>query len=352
MTGWLLPAVAAAVPLWSGEEAMTVPDEPPRYAAPAPAAEPVAEFVAWLDHMNPPVVEPGTGSPEPAMQLRVKPAPDHVIKPLDAEGLARKFDGIGYRLTAVRRGAVHVPRLFVDEMPRDMRAIESPDLRKRLFIRAMLPLILRANEEVRRERQALQKIALRLRRGQPLSNSDLAFLDQMRAVYADARCTVDELLRRVDVVPPSLALAQAAEESGWGTSRFVREGNAVFGQRTFKGDGLVPLRRERDKTHRVRNFSHVQASVAAYVFNLNTHPAYKGFRTLRAQMREKGEPLDSDALVDALDRYSERGRAYTKTIRTILRVNELAQFDAVKLSPHNREAPNRTPDIQPVRWSF
>lgn len=352
---WLgLASAAQAAPLWTVDGSIGVPFDPPRRVAPLPPpADPVPEFVAWLDHYYaPPVVEPGPGKPARSGQFRAKPDSDHVIAPLDAKSLARKFDGIGYRLAAVRGGQAHVPRLFVHEMPRDMRALESADLRKRLFIRTMLPLILRANEEVRRERTQLLEIARHLEHGQPLSPADGRFLEQMRALYADDDCTVDELLRRVDIVPPSLALAQAAEESGWGTSRFVREGNAVFGQRTFTGGGLVPLRRDRDKSHRVRSFSHVQASVAAYVFNLNTHPAYDRFRKLRARMRAEGEELDSGKLVATLDRYSERGNAYVATIRSILRANALDQLDDVKLSPHNRELPGRGYTIETVRWSF
>ena len=352
LSAWLAPAVSLAVPLSPGEEAIAIPYEPPRQPAPASEADAVPEFVAWLEYLSPPVVDPGPARVAQMPVQRLKPGADQVIQALDAKSLAEKFDGIGYRLAAVRQGAVHVPRVFVDEMPRDMRAVESPDLRKRLFIRAMLPLILRANEEVRREREQLQKIMQRIKRGLPLGLGDAEFIDEMRLIYADETCSLDELLRRVDVVPPSLALAQAAEESGWGTSRFVREGNAVFGQRSFKGDGLVPLRREHDKTHRVRNFSHVQASVAAYLFNLNTHQAYGEFRKLRARMRARGETLDSAELVASLDRYSERGKAYIATIRTILRVNDMTQFDAVELSPYNRAVPRRAYDIQPVRWSF
>lgn len=275
-----------------------------------------------------------------------------VIAPVDADGLAEKFDGIGYRLAGVRAGDINVPRVFVDEMPRDMRKIRTADVRKRLFIRTMLPMILRANEDVRRQRELVREIVARRDAGQPIDPAALAFLDRMKARYADPDTGIDELLRRIDIVPPSLALAQAAEESGWGTSRFVREGNAVFGQRTFTGTGgLVPLRRERNQKHLVRSFSHVQASVAAYVFNLNTHPAYAGFRAERARRRAADETLDSRALVGRLDRYSERGAAYIRTIRTIIRVNKLWQFDGARLTP--AVAPTHDNNIlRSMRWSL
>lgn len=337
--GVALALPAAAVPLWLDDGSVVMLDQAPR-----PELKP--DLIAWPERPRVQVIRPG-GLPD---DFDLKAAVGTIIQPVDADGLAEKFDGMGYRLAAVRAGEAQVPRLYVDEMPRDMRKVDSIDGRKRLFIRTMLPLILRANEEVRRERAELQRIADRREAGKPLDSETQDFLDRMKAVYADEDADLDELLRRVDTVPASLALAQAAEESGWGTSRFVREGNAVFGQRTFTGTGgLVPLRRERDETHRVRSFSHVQASVAAYLFNLNTHPAYAGFRAERARLRAAGKDMDSCDLVARLKRYSERGTAYISTIRTIIKVNKLRQFDQAKLTPTATADNNQ---LHSVRWSL
>ena len=134
-------------------------------------------------------------------------------------------------------------------------------------------------------------------------------------------------MKRVDVIPPSLALAQGAEESGWGTSRFVREGNAIFGQRTFsKGAGLVPKRRDDDASHEVKVFNGLMESVDSYMTNLNTHDAYDEFRRIRAGQRAFGD-VDAYRLVGALVRYSERGEAYIKTIRSIIDTNDLRSYD-------------------------
>ena len=139
---------------------------------------------------------------------------------------------------------------------------------------------------------------------------------------------LEALIQRVDVVPPSLAIAQAAEESGWGTSRFAVEANAVFGQWTFqKGEGVVPARRDAGKRHEVRSFPGLRHSVIAYMHNLNIHWAYEEFRRVRGHLRESSAKLTGDVLAGTLRKYSERGLKYINTIRTIMRVNGLNAFD-------------------------
>jgi len=141
---------------------------------------------------------------------------------------------------------------------------------------------------------------------------------------------VKELVRRVDVIPTSLVLAQAANESGWGTSRFAREGNNIFGQWCFdEGCGLVPNRRGEDASHEVRAFASVDAAVRAYFRNLNTHPSYEDLRTLRASMRMQGLKLNSMVLARGLTRYSERGMDYVEELQDMIRINELRERDRV-----------------------
>jgi Bax protein len=137
----------------------------------------------------------------------------------------------------------------------------------------------------------------------------------------------------VDVVPVSLALAQAAIESGWGTSRFARQGNAIFGQWTSQdGKGLVPSARPEGKTHKVRSFDRLSESVEAYLLNLNTHRAYRDFRTLRQQSRNSGERPKGEVLATGLEAYSEKGEEYVDLLRDMIRVNRLAAFDDAILS--------------------
>ncbi|MBT5881185.1 MAG: hypothetical protein HOH46_19190 [Rhodospirillaceae bacterium] len=239
-------------------------------------------------------------------------------------------------LSDLRQGMADVPPVYLNRFPADLAALRSAKKRKDIFIKTVLPLVLRANNEVRAERQRMLLLLRRdgVRDGATasLSKAERTYLDQLAVQYGVATGDLDELQRRVDVVPASLALAQGAEESGWGTSRFARQGNAVFGQRTFrKGGGLVPLKRERGASFEVKAFNSLYNSVRSYVWNLNTHFAYKKFREERATFRHQGQPLDGYALIGALKKYSERGHKYIDTIRVIMQANRLYDFDDAEL---------------------
>ena len=142
---------------------------------------------------------------------------------------------------------------------------------------------------------------------------------------------------RMDEIPVSLALAQAAKETGWGTSRFAQEGNALFGQWTWSGEGLKPKEADENKGHKVMKFNVLQASVRAYQRNLNTHSTYKDFRLARAELRDKGKDLDSLILSKYLDEYAETGNEYVKVLQKIIKQNNLKDFDDAKLLPDSIE---------------
>lgn len=216
----------------------------------------------------------------------------------------------------------------------DFEAVTDTDSRKEAFFAFLHSYIEEENERVRETRSRLLSLAGIVRAGEPLSGIERAELDQIIAEYRlddterSDRALVRELLRRVDIVPMSLVMAQAATESGWGTSRFAREGNNIFGQWCFnEGCGLVPERRRSDASHEVRSFGSVQGSVRAYLRNLNTHESYAEMREMRADMRAEGRPLDSMILARGLTRYSERGMAYVSELQDIIRVNRLHAFD-------------------------
>lgn len=249
------------------------------------------------------------------------------------------YRDIDYRLDDIRLGEVRVPRVLVDKMPPDIAMVESPAERKQLFIKLALPLILHANERIAEDRERLIVLRGKIERASAIP-SEQVWLDDLADRYGLEAPDLNALLRRVDVIPPSLALAQGAEESGWGTSRFVREGNAIFGQRTFdKGAGLVPKRRDSNKNHEVKAFSGLMESVASYMTNLNTHDAYVEFRRIRAGQRAAGD-VDSYSLVGALERYSERGEAYIETIRSIIDKNDLRSYDRASLGKLVASDPN------------
>ncbi len=152
--------------------------------------------------------------------------------------------------------------------------------------------------------------------------------DLFQANSLQDQALLDELLERLDVIPPSLVLVQAAIESAWGTSRFSVEANNYFGQWCFsRGCGLVPRQRAEGSVHEVRRFESAQSSVAEYMRNLNTHAAYRSFRKLRATQRSQGEALTGSDLAGELRRYSELGERYVKLLRSMIRSNQLASID-------------------------
>jgi Bax protein len=271
----------------------------------------------------------------PVIPSFVKPVQVSMIGSSDK--LSMLFKQIDYRLDGVRRHGT-VPRRFLANLPSDLRDIRIAGERKVMFIKTALPLILHVNELILYDRDRIEVLAAKLEDGETLSADEQDWLAGKAEEYRLDKVDLAEMLRRVDIIPPSLALAQSAEESGWGTSRFAQQGNALFGQRIFKGtNGIVPKRRDKGKTHRVRTFSHLIEGVKSYARNLNGHPAYKKFRAVRARLRDGGQDLNGDRLARTLAAYSERGPAYVRTIRAIIRVNELHQYDKARLG--NRVTP-------------
>lgn len=245
------------------------------------------------------------------------------------------FGRVGYNLQEVRSRQAGVPRVFVASFPDDIEAIELAEDRKRTFIKTVLPLILRANEQVLAERSRLEAVIAHLEKGGSLARSHRYWLEELADSYGGSAEDPTDLLKRVDVVPISLALAQAAEESGWGTSRFARQGNAIFGQWTWDTEaGIVPRNRPRGRNHLVRKFPALQYSVSAYIRNLNSNPAYAKFRAERARMRAANAPLSGRKLAAHLTAYSERGAAYVGTLRSIMAQNGLEEFDDVQMAAH------------------
>jgi Bax protein len=246
--------------------------------------------------------------------------------------LVEAFGQLGYELAQIADGAAGVPRLILAALPHDLAEVPETAERKAIFFRAVLPLVLRVNEEILAERKKLLDIRARLRAHHHVSQAERLWLQAMAERYETTPGDLEQLVKRVDIIPPSLALAQAAEESGWGSSRFVREGNALFGQWTTVDDGhQLPLAREDGRTHRVARFESLLDSTRAYMRNLNSHRAYREFRDERAALRVEGRNPTGFELADNLARYSQRGAAYVHRIRGLIVVNGLRDFDRAKL---------------------
>lgn len=230
----------------------------------------------------------------------------------------------GYTLTRMRALEGDVPRLFLAKLPPDVEAIDSIEMRKAVFIKLLLPLILAENERVLADRLRLMQAAEWLRASFRIPARERAFLDDLARRYGVEPDDLDELTRRVDGVPVSLALAQAALETGWGTSKLATRGQALFGQIALRGGGEQRL-------IVTRTFEQLADAVAAYVANLNTHRAYAGLRAAREASRRAGFVPGGDDLAGHLQAYSERGGDYIQELRAIMRVNRLAPFDHARL---------------------
>lgn len=214
----------------------------------------------------------------------------------------------------------------------DFSKIDDVQQKKAAFFDYMLPMVSAENERILTIRSDLMKIQ---KASRPLSSSEkkrLLGLAVNYSVNAPEQLTDDQLiavlLRRIDIVPPSLALAQSANESAWGTSRFARQGNNLFGQWCFaKGCGLVPKARDDGAVHEVAAFKSTRKSVDAYIHNINTGSAYAGLRKLREKQRAEHKPVDGYTLAAGLERYSERGHEYIKEIRAMINFNKLSRYD-------------------------
>lgn len=203
--------------------------------------------------------------------------------------------------------------------------------RKQRFFDYLRPVVAAENAQIRRERQRLEGVLEHFERTGEVGWLDQRWLEGLAARY---RVNLEEnpvsdaleiLKRRVDIVPVSLALAQAAKESGWGRSRFVREGNNLFGQWCYEpGCGITPRERASGSRHQVEHFDTVRGSVRSYLNNLNSHRSYRALRDLRAELRESGAPVTGVALAEGLRHYSERRGAYVEEVKQMITSNGLA----------------------------
>ena len=242
------------------------------------------------------------------------------------------FNDIGYELTPHRP----VPPVFMKTMPAGMAEMLDIPARKSLFFRVMLPLILSVNREIARDRARLHALI----RANRIAEADRLWLQGLAETYRAPEATPAALLLHVDEIPVSLALAQSAEESGWGTSRFTALGNALFGQWAFSDDaGIIPQGRTAGQNHVIRAFDNLQESVRAYMLNLNRHAAYAEMRARRAEMRAAGATVSGAALAGTLLAYSERGTDYVRSLHNLMTVNGLSAFDGIALKAEAPKTP-------------
>ena len=247
---------------------------------------------------------------------------------LSAATIKQLFEDTNYSLEDVRKNKLVKP-VALTLLPQEIKMIENAKKRKEFFIQIILPLIVKENNNIRIDRKTLFRVINK-------SNNSVAekqWLEKKYKQYGVKSGDLSSLKVRMDEIPVSLAIAQAAKETGWGTSRFAQEGNALFGQWTWSGEGLKPKDADADKGHKVMKFNVLQASVRAYQRNLNTHRTYREFRKARAELRDLNKPLDSIELSKYLNKYAETGNQYVEVLQKIIMQNNLKDFDDAKLLP-------------------
>ena len=245
---------------------------------------------------------------------------------LNTETTLNLFEDLGYDLKGIRAGGKVKP-IYLTKLPKDIKSLGDTRTKRELFIRIILPLILNENKKITDDRKKLFKILKK----DFNTAGERVWLKRRFKEYKIDDGDLAKLKIRMDIIPVSIALAQAANESGWGTSRFALEGNALFGQWTWSKKGISPKDKDKNKTHKVLQFQVLKASVRAYKNNLNTHNAYKEFREQRAKLRQDNQEIIGTDLTKYLKRYASIGEKYVKILDEIIKINSLTDFDTSDL---------------------
>jgi uncharacterized FlgJ-related protein len=262
---------------------------------------------------------------------------DEVFEFESYKELVLLFEKLGYTEEAWDSGLREVSRVYLANMPSRWRGKYSKEvqvsLKKEIFFRLLAPLILRSNELIMQDRERLKSFI-------DGADADAGWVSALALRYRVIDSPesevgheqLKELINRVDMIPPSLAMAQTAEESGWGTSRFADQGNAMFGQWAWGDKAIKPEQQRAGKgNYGIAAFDSPQESVSGYMMNINTHRAYAPLREKRAQIRSKGQALTGVALAPTLLNYSERGQHYVDTLNSIMSYNKLGEIDEAHL---------------------
>ena len=242
------------------------------------------------------------------------------------------FREVKYNLEEVRDTKLVKP-IDIGLLPNEIKSIGNAKKKKELFIKIVLPLIVKENNRIRIDRKRLFAILNK----NSNTNIEKKWLEKKYKQYGVRKNDISTLKIRMDEIPVSLAIAQAAKETGWGTSRFALKGNALFGQWTWSGDGLKPKDAEKGEEHKVMKFHSLQLSVRAYLRNLNTHSSYKNLRKARTELRNRNKQLDSLVLSNHLDKYAETGTEYIEVLQKIITQNKLKDFDEARLLPSSKD---------------
>tara|TARA_B100001245_G_C22885393_1_gene425955 strand:- start:1573 stop:2559 length:987 start_codon:yes stop_codon:yes gene_type:complete len=285
----------------------------------------VAEEYKKIDQENKKVVKKNKKKSKEEKEI-FKTESDNAIS-LNVQTTINLFEDLKYDLKKIRNGQ-QVKPVYFTKLPKDINTLGNTKQKKNLFIQIVLPLILAENKKITDDRKKLFNIVSKNFN----TIGERTWIKRRFKEYKVEDSDLAELKTRMDIIPASIAIAQAAKESGWGTSRFALEGNALFGQWTWsKSAGIEPIDQDEDKNHKILAFQILRASVKAYKNNLNTHNGYKEFREARAKLRQEEKKVTGLDLSKFLNRYAATGKEYTKIIEKIILQNELTDFDNAKL---------------------
>ena len=241
-----------------------------------------------------------------------------------------KLQQEGYQ---IKTGEIKIPNWKITSLPTNLSQIESLSKKKRIFLSIILVGAYHANCQLLRDKVKLKQIDKKYHNSGQLNKEEKDWLAdkiyKYRVQGKNQQEKIKKLKRKIDIVPLSLIMAQAACESGWGVSRFAQQANNIFGEWTFsnQAEGIVPKERPAGADYKIEKFSTIQEAINSYLLNLNSHPAYKKFRTLRWECRQQGEQITSLKLLSGLTNYSEEGKEYLNKVRAIIEDNNLVTYD-------------------------
>jgi Bax protein len=260
---------------------------------------------------------------------------NHAVS-LDTQITLNLFENLKYDLKKIRQGQSVKP-IYLSQLPKDLNRLKNAKKKKDTFIKIVMPLILDENNKILENRKKLFKILNKSTN----SMGEKRWLKRRFKEYGIKKGDITELKVRMDIIPPSIAIAQAAIESGWGTSRFALEGNAMFGQWTWSKNGIEPTEKSKNQNHKILKFSMLRSSVKAYKNNLNTHNGYKEFREKRAELRKNNKKISGLKLVNYLYNYAATGKEYIKILKRTIDQNRLTDFDDATLMNSGKSLPAR-----------
>jgi Bax protein len=260
---------------------------------------------------------------------------NHAVS-LDTQITLNLFENLKYDLKKIRQGQPVKP-IYLSQLPKDLNRLKNVKKKKNTFIKIIMPLILDENNKILENRRKLFKILGKSTN----SMGEKRWLKRRLKEYGIKKGDITMLKVRMDIIPPSIAIAQAAIESGWGTSRFALEGNAMFGQWTWSKKGIEPTDKSKNQDHKILRFSMLRSSVKAYKNNLNTHNGYKEFREKRAELRKNNKKISGLKLVNYLYNYAATGKEYTKSLKRTIDQNGLTDFDDATLMNSGKSLPAR-----------